>query len=59
MSEKKFRIALEKQLELFRTANDWSDLVAYLTGLEGILRVNKYTHIPRTASPIQKAKSVP
>ncbi|KAI5164091.1 hypothetical protein NEAUS04_1941 [Nematocida ausubeli] len=47
MSEKKFRIALEKQLELFRTANDWSDLVAYLTGLEGILRVNKYTHIPR------------
>ncbi|EIJ87596.1 hypothetical protein NEPAR06_1427 [Nematocida parisii] len=47
MSEKKFEIALERQLELFRTATDWSDLVAYLTGLEGILRVNKYTRIPK------------
>ncbi|KAI5190547.1 hypothetical protein NEMIN01_1085 [Nematocida minor] len=47
MSEKKFEIALEKQLELFRTAGEWSDLVAYLTGLEGILKINKYSRIPK------------
>lgn len=47
MNEKKFESSLEKQLELFRTATEWSDLVAYLTGLEGILKVNKYSRIPK------------
>ncbi|KAH9385307.1 uncharacterized protein NEMAJ01_0203 [Nematocida major] len=47
MNERKFEVTLEKQLELFRTATEWSDLVAYLTGLEGILRANKYSKIPK------------
>ncbi|KAI5180014.1 hypothetical protein NEOKW01_0343 [Nematocida sp. AWRm80] len=49
MNDKKFTIALEKQLELFRTATEWSDLVAYLTGLESILKIYKFSQIPRPA----------
>ncbi|KAI5192084.1 hypothetical protein NECID01_1793 [Nematocida sp. AWRm77] len=47
MSEKKFAAALEKQLELFRTATEWSDFVAYLTGLESILKMHKFSDIPK------------
>jgi len=47
MNDKKFVTALEKQLDLFRTATEWSDFVAYLTGLEGILRMHKFSKIPK------------
>ncbi|KAI5173277.1 hypothetical protein NEFER03_2219 [Nematocida sp. LUAm3] len=46
MNEKKFVAAVEKQLELFRTATEWSDLVTYLTGLESILRMYIFKQIP-------------
>lgn len=46
MSERKFAAALEKQLELFKTATEWSDLVAYLSGLEGILCLHRFSKVP-------------
>ncbi|KAI5186098.1 hypothetical protein NEHOM01_1280 [Nematocida homosporus] len=46
MSERKFATAIERQLDLFRTATEWSDLVTYLTGLESILRMYKFSYIP-------------
>ncbi|OAG31412.1 hypothetical protein NEDG_01939 [Nematocida displodere] len=48
MSDRKFAAALEKQLELFKTATEWSDFVAYLTGLESILKMHKFSELPNT-----------
>lgn len=42
----KFAVALEKQLDLFKTANEWSDFVAHLTGLETTLRMYNFSAIP-------------
>jgi Dopey, N-terminal len=47
MESSKFMAALEKQLDLFKTANEWPDFISHLTALEATLRMHRFSSIPK------------